>query len=520
MGETAPESLYNALAALRLVLGAEHVVETPEALDRAARTTFASEVRPRAIVRPGSCSDVQECLRRFHEAHVRVHPVSRGCNWGLGSRVPPADGSVLMDLSRLDRIIAIDETLGTLTLEPGVTFQQACDALRQRGSRFFLSTTGSSPEASVIGNALERGDGSGPNSDHFAAACALEVVLPTGECIHTGFERFGDNPVARLHRWGVGPHLDGLFSQGRFGVVTRMTVFLSRLPRVLGVIRFSIRRQGQLVALVDAIRELRLDGTLSAPVGLWNDYRVVSARRQYPWEQSDAAPPLSRDALYRAAGARLDAWYGALAIYAPSRLQARADARHVRGLLGPVVDTLAVEEHVGTGKSQSGDLADPAVRFFRGVPHRESLRSVYWRRKIPVPHDPDPDRDACGVLWACPTVPLVGHDVTRATSEAERLMFEHGFEPMLAVIATTARTGMLIPLVVYDREVAGADGRAMACHDAVLSRMIELGFLPSRLGNQSMGMLPEPGDASRRLLRALAAALDPHDILGPGRYRD
>ena len=48
-----------------------------------------------------------------------LHPVSTGRNWGYGGAAPPGGHCVLLDLSGLARILDIDATLGTATIEPG-----------------------------------------------------------------------------------------------------------------------------------------------------------------------------------------------------------------------------------------------------------------------------------------------------------------------------------------------------------------------------------------------------------------
>ena len=53
-----------------------------------------------------------------------------------------------------------------------------------------MDATGASPDCSIIGNTMERGFGHTPMGDHCANACGFEVVLPTGECIETGFAPF------------------------------------------------------------------------------------------------------------------------------------------------------------------------------------------------------------------------------------------------------------------------------------------------------------------------------------------
>src|SRR4030095_17003422 len=141
--------------------------------------------------------------------------------WGYGSRVPAGDG-VLLDLGRLNRIVAFDEDLAYVTIEPGVTQGQLYEFLRERGSRLWMDATGASPDCSIIGNTMERGFGHTPMGDHCNNVCAFEVVLPTGECVQTGFGRFAEAKAGALGRWGLGPSLDGLFSQSNLGLVTSL----------------------------------------------------------------------------------------------------------------------------------------------------------------------------------------------------------------------------------------------------------------------------------------------------------
>lgn len=511
-----------ALDEWRRALGAEHVVDDPAALRRASTATFATRAEVVAILRPESRDEVAACVRIAARHGIPVYAVSGGKNWGFGSRVPSCDRAVLLDLGRMKRIVAFDEELAYVTLEPGVTFRELYEFLSARGSRLFVASTGSSPEASVIGNALERGDGSGPYGDRMQHACALELVLGTGECVHTGFERFERTPLAPLHRWGVGPALDGLFSQSNLGIVTRMTVWLAPLPRSLGAVRFAIRDPARLGGVIDALRELRLDGTLRAVAGIWNDYRVLSTTQDYPWQLTQGHGALSREKLATLSDAWGGmTWFGLSAIYAASAEQGSAHRAHVERVLGPAVDELAVELRAGEPKSGAELFheGDPGFRFLQGIPHEASLRSVYWRKRAPAPErDLDPDRDRCGVVWSCPTVPLRGADVTEATRLAERILLEHGVDPLLAMVAQTERTLYLIPLIVYDRDQPGADERALAAHDALLAALSSSGYLPYRLGIHSMAALPPPRDDYAAVLRRLKRALDPADVIAPGRY--
>jgi 4-cresol dehydrogenase (hydroxylating) flavoprotein subunit len=519
---TPAPGLLRAIGEWRAAIGEAHVRTEPAELARAATATFATSQRISAILRPASRSEVQAVARIASRHQTPIHPVSSGKNWGFGSRVPTADGAALLELSRMNRITSFDEELAYVTVEPGVSFRQLYDFLRDRGSTLFVASTGASPDASIVGNALERGDGSGPYGDRIQHVCGLEVVLATGECLHTGFARFAGTPLAPLHRYGVGPALDGLFAQSSLGIVTELTAWLSPLPRALAAVRFSIRDPVRLAGVIDAIRRLRLDGTLCSVAGIWNDYRVLSTQSAYPWQLVGDDGVLSRQKLESLSAAWGGAsWFGLLALYAASPEQGAAQRAHVERVLGPAVDELSIEARSGEPRSGSELFHehDPGFQFLQGIPHEGSLRSVYWRKRAGAPEQAlDPDRDRCGVVWSCPTLPLTGSAVERAVLSAERILLAHAIDPLLAMVVQSERTAYLIPLIVYDRDEPGADARALSAHDAVLAALAGEGFLPYRLGIQSMDALPAPRDDFAAVHRRLKRALDPADVLAPGRY--
>lgn len=508
--------LSSALDAWRGALGSDHVTTDGGVLDMASRATFPTEHRLEAVLRPGSREEVQACVRIAAQEKVRLYPVSTGKNWGFGSKAPTDADSVLLDLGRLNRIVELNEELAYVTVEPGVTFQQVYDLLVQRKARLFLNTTGASPHSSVVGNALERGDGTGPLGDRVAHVCALEVVLGTGEIVRTGFSRFDGTALGPLHRWGVGPSLDGLFSQSSLGVVTRMTCWLSPLPRSLHVVHFGITSPARVGKLVDALRELRLDGTLRSVVGLWNDHRTLSTQASHP--NPGRRTPLSRAEVHEQLGSSLT-WYGRTAIYAPTPMIGHAQRVHLEQSLERLVDELRITEASGDARAGHELIlpTEPALRFLQGIPHEGSLRSLYFARGE-VPEQIRPEEDDVGALWLAPAVPFRGRDVARAVALAEDELAAFGFQPMVAVVGQSERCMYLVPLLIYDRKQAGADERALSCHDSLLGKLSAQGYLPYRLGLQSMNAALPSNDDSPSLQQRLKRACDPESILAPGRY--
>ena len=527
------EALERALADWREAIGPEQVLTTPAFLASAEAATFATSQRVPAILRPGSREDVQACLRIAQARGVPVYAVSRGKNWGYGSRVPVRDGCVLLDLSRMDRIVDFDLRLAWVTVEPGVTFRRLHQFLAGKNAPLFMAATGSSPDASLIGTALERGDGTGPLGDIFRNACALEVVLPTGEYVRTGLARYPGALASPLHPWGAGPALDGLFSQSNLGVVTRMTFWLSPLPRHFQLFLANIRSKDRLEPFVDALQELSLQGVLCAPFYIWNDVKSLSLLRRYPWEEAGGRTPLPDEILEKFHRRRWGGlWTACGAMYSPGARVGCAEKNLIRQALRgkadrlvfvtPLLSRLAGWVRAPYRRATGRDLQRIAQyrerNPFLGCPIDRNLATAYWRKKSKFKEMTDPDRDRCGFIWASVALPFRGGDLQRAEAAVLPLFPRHGFEPNLACIAISPRCLYFLPAVIYDRDAPGEDSRAMACHDEILAELIRIGYYPFRLGIQSMGSLPPSADDTDRLLERLKNVLDPNHILSPGRY--
>ncbi|MCA1651953.1 MAG: FAD-binding oxidoreductase [Acidobacteria bacterium] len=524
--------LARALSEWEALLGAMHVVRESGALRAASTATFATRGQVQAILRPANREDVQQCVQIANRCRVPIYPVSSGRNWGYGSRVPVEDG-VLIDLARLNRILELDEELAYVTIEPGVTQRQLQEFLRQRNSRLWMDATGASPECSVVGNTLERGFGHTPMGDHCGNACALEVVLPTGDCVRTGFGRFAATRAGALGRWGLGPSLDGLLSQSNLGIVTRMSVWLMPEPECFQAFFFVSNEEQGLGAIVDALRPLRLNGTLRSVIHIGNDYKVLAATSQFPWADMHGRTPLDQAAMARLRRTlSIGAWNGSGGLYG-TRAQVREARAQLRRALRGKVDRLQfVDDRLlkvmqrfarpfrvlsGWDVSRTLKLIAPVYGLLKGVPTESALKSVYWRKKTEIPDDMDPDRDGCGLLWCSPVLPNTGADVTNLTNVVTNLLLEHGFEPQMTVSLATERSAICVITISYDRSAPGEDERAGECYRALMEVLVERGYPPYRLNVSSMGYMT--GDASyARALEAIKSALDPNGILAPGRY--
>jgi len=522
--------LSAALAEWTEALGSAHVSVDPGALRDAATATFPTASTISAILSPGTREEVQRSVIIANRHRIPLSPISTGKNWGYGSSAPVLDG-VLLDLGRLDRIVDFSEELAYVTIEPGVTQRQLYDFLQAQRSDLWMDATGASPDCSVIGNTLERGFGHTPMGDHAGSACGLQVVLPDGACIETGFCRFPKSKVGAVARNGLGPSFDGLFFQSNLGIVTRMSIWLMPAPEYFQA--FFLQTEGTIGPLVDALRPLRLNGTIRNVMHIGNDFKVLSGSGEYPWKESRGHTPLDRPTMDKLrAEIGFGRWNASGAIYGT-----RVQVREARSLLRRALGGIARLQFVDDGRIDFIRLIEPSYRFvtrrqdlrralkllppliqlLKGVPTDCFLASAYWRKKGGIPDDKNPDRDRCGLLWCSPVAPNTGKAVEELTALASDRLVEHGFEPLISVSLLTERATVSTVAITYDRDVPGEDQRAVRCYRALVEELLRGGYPPYRLSIGSMEYA-DTGGPYGNMMQSIKRTLDPNGILSPGHY--
>lgn len=489
-------------------------------------------------VRPGSAQEVAALLKLAADHRVPVYPVSTGRNWGYGDVMPPRDGAVLLDLGRMNRIVAVDERLAYAVIEPGVTQGALHDHIRSRGLRLWLDSTGAGPDAGIVGNVLERGFGHTPYGDRFLAVSGLEVALPTGEIVRTGFGRYPASQVTHLYPYGLGPSLDGLFSQSAMGVVTGMGIWLMPEPESFCAAVVMLPRAADIAALVDRLRPLRLDGTLRSIVHIGNDLRLISGRQRYPHDEMGGQTPLSEAMRARLRDRHGIAGWAMTAGFYGGKDQVRAGVARLRAALRGLEARITVvdDRRLALGRRLAGFLpsagaggrlrrmiaeGEEAIGLLKGRPTRHFLAGAYWRNRRAT-DDPafgqDPARDGCGLLWLAPVLPMTGEHADRLIALAEPILRDYGFDCPLTFSLVTARAMAGIMTIMFDKDNPAETAAAAACYDAANRAFIAAGYPPYRMASPFMATVTDPQDPYWRTVARLKDALDPAGILAPGRY--
>lgn len=498
------------------VVGAEHVVSDEAALQSVGANTYGIERRPVARVLPGSSAEVAEVVRWAGRRGIVLYMSSRGMNLGYGSRVPPSENAVLLDLRRLNRIVELDATLGYVRVEAGVTFGALQAHLAEHAPGVVLTAIGGSSESSLVGNLVERGLGKGTYGDRFLHACDLEVVLADGSIVRTGFGRYAASRAAGIHRWGLGPAVDGIFTQSTLGVVTQATLWLQRKAAYRASCVFWTDDEDGAAPLVDRIRELKLEGTVTSTSLIANDIRRMSFLRQYPWQEMDGSTPLSQDV--RKKLRTVGAWCGDFTLYAATKPILEGLRARAREVLAGAVDGMAFsDEDTVLPPALRGSL-DAVDKLAAGALLPTSLTPVYWRARISPAECPDPLRAGAGLLWFAPAVPMRSEDALWCLKTTERIVQEHGFEPNMGFNCFSDRAFDCTTLLSYDRTIAGEDDRAHACYRELVRTFAERGLFPYRMPlgfEDALDSYRGPGVSLR-----LKQALDPTGIFSGGRYVD
>ena len=210
---------------LGAIVGPHGVLTEPdELLVYEADALTLHKHRPAAVVIPRSAEEVVAVVKVLAGAGIPFTP--RGAGTGLSGGSLSLQGSVILELALLNRILKIDYENRIAVVEPGVINVQLSSATASAG--FHYAPDPSSQMACTIGGNVAENSG-GPHCLKYGMTTnhvlGVEVVLPSGE-------------VVRLGGGGIdapGYDLLGLFvgSEGTFGIVTKATLKLTRLPQAV-----------------------------------------------------------------------------------------------------------------------------------------------------------------------------------------------------------------------------------------------------------------------------------------------
>jgi hypothetical protein len=161
-----------------------------------------------------------------------------------------------------------------------------------------------------------------------------------------------------------------------------------------------------------------------------------------------------------------------------------------------------------------------SLDLISGIPNETALPLAYWKNRTPPPDGEklDPARDGCGLLWYAPLVDANAGCVRKYAEMVNALMPTFRMEPLITLSSVSERCFSSTVPILFDAQCADDRGRAKECHSRLLEHGKGLGFLPYRLDVDSMEWLMQQAPEHWALVAKLKSALDPAEIISPGRY--
>ena len=531
-----------AIDEIRAALGSDHVCTGADELDRYSRCTIPWQSRCAAVVFPGNAQEVSAVLKIANVHRLKVWPFSGGRNWGYSTTLAPQDGAVVMLLHRMNRILEVNEELAYAVLEPGVTYEQLNAHLKQNNHKLWVDCTDGSSQGSVIGNALDRGIGETPYGDHFGNLCGMEVVLPTGEIVPIGGADNGPK-TWHLHKWGLGPYLEGMFTQSNFGVVTQAGLWLMPQPEAYNSYVFEVKEERHLPQVIDAFRELALQGVVTTKLHMINDFvslTVVAQRLEQGRSSGTYLTPEEVAALRQKYGVSpLTCAGGLYGTSAQVRLQ-RSILKKALGRYGRLLfisDALLailervisaawkspslrfITEKLGGASLQVLDSTPHVHRILQGIPTDYFVKHAYYRSQRLRPKGTiDPARDGCGLIWFAPVLPFTSKDMLPFLAQARKRFEEAGLDFWVAMLLMNPRSVTCLMNILYDKESAGETARAQQLYQELVSDMRAMGYQQYRAGLLAWPMVHVDSPELLALNKRIKSALDPSGVVAPGRY--
>lgn len=448
---------------LQRIVGTDNVLTGDDVRSRSVSWADHSPCQALAIVRPAGTKEVSAVLAACHAAGQPVVPM--GGLTGLVRGCVAGPHEIGLSLERMHRIESVDPVNRTITVEAGVPLQVVQQEADRHGLLYPVdfgargsAHIGATVATNAGGNGVIR---YGMTRD---SVLGLEAVLADGTVVSSMNRMIKNNAAYDLKQLFIG-------TEGTLGVVTRLVLRLREAPRSIQTAMVACNEFGDVTQLLKHM-DAALGGSLSAFEVMWNEfYRLVTT------PPAKGTAPLGQDHPY-------------YVLLEASGGDVERDQAHFEEALGEAIEAgLVADAVIASSEGQREALwalRDDVESFFRlGMP-------VTFDISLPVTEMEDYVAEVLARL-------------EREWPAYRRFVFGHLGDGNLHVIAAgppsrEARHG--IERCVYE-PLAARNGSVSAEHG---------------IGLEKQPWLPLSRSATELdLMRRLKTALDPKNILNPGR---
>jgi glycolate oxidase len=453
------------LAPLAALIGARKLSAAAEILAANSGDKWSASHPPDVVVFAESTADVAAVLKFASERKIPV--TTRGAGFGYVGGCVPVRGGIVLSTARMNRILGIHPEDGVAVVQPGVITGDLQAAAHAVGWEY-PPDPASLKDCSIGGNIAT--NAGGPRCLKYGVTrsyvLGLEVVLASGEILRTG---------GRLHKNKTGFDLVGLFTgaEGMLGIVTEATLRLIPKPASRAMLAAIFPEFEMAAAAVQAILNA---GHLPSALEITDTFTLAAARKKLG---ADVFPP--------------------------------GNAHLIVEIDGRPAATLSEIEELHQLLTKLG------ATFIERAPDEASCERIWkLRREFSFSL-----RDT-GLTKLNEDIVVPRSKLVELVTFARQLEKETGIP--IACFGHAGDGNIHTNLMVKNYEDPETRDRA----DAALDRLFTwvLANNGAITGEHGVGLAKKPwirqalGEVSFATHRALKSALDPNDILNPGKFLD
>lgn len=450
------------IARLQGIVSKAGVLTTVEDLAVYGYDGTFEEHRPQVVVLPETAEQVSQVVALADRERIPV--VTRGMGSGLAAASVPFQGGIVLSLTRMNRLLEFDEQNATVLVQAGMITAELQAEVEKRG--LFYPPDPSSNRHSTIGGNIACNAG-GPRCLKYGVTgdyvLGLTVVLADGRVLKTG-----GKPIKDV----VGYDLNAIFtgSEGTLGVITEALLRLVARPRCA---RTALVEFNTLDDAAHAVNAILGAGVVPAALELMDETAIACIE-----EAMNLGLPLDVEAI----------------------LLIETDGRDETGVLAEIESAAAICRGNGARRVQ--------------VARDESERASLWKARRSV--SPALARKAPNKLGEDITVPRSA--IPETVRRLKEISARHGLP---IVIFGHAGDGNLHPNILFDKRDPDQWSRVEQMVKEEFNLSLELGGTLS--GEHGVGALKRPyieqalGSVSVEIQKRIKQALDPHNILNPGK---
>ncbi|KAJ9500493.1 hypothetical protein H2202_004288 [Exophiala xenobiotica] len=472
---------------------------------------------PSGAICPSSQEELRGVLSVANKHGIPVWTFSRGKNLGYGGPAPRLNGSLALDLHRMNKIIEVNDKFSYAVVEPGVTFTDLYQYCAKHKLRVWPSVP-SLGWGSVVGNTVDRGTGFTPTATHHQHICGLEVMLADGDVVRTGQFAISNSPSSHLSKFTFGPSIEGLFLQSNLAIVTKLGIWLHPQPQAYMSCAFDMPNFEDVETIVDIFGELRRDGLLPSTVYVSNivEWLGMTGKRAELWPHEGPIPEWRLKELQKDLG--FGYWNIKFGLYGAKEV-VKAHFNELKRIIGKAAPASVhrLQGHIFSGENdellEATSIPDPHGGFFVGVPSLWSLPMVKYR--LPT------DRVGIGAhADYSPIIPSSGKTVLEWVKTAKGVCEAQGFD-LFCDFFMHERHVIFVNMMVFDK----TNPEHRRAVDTIFRNLYQegrkRGFSKYRSHVNYMDLVADSYDfndhAYRRFVERLKDTLDPQGILSPGK---